>query len=319
MDEVARILEVGLQTGQNVVLHGPGGHGKSEFVSAWMAEAGFKPFVQFCGEGLDEARLFGGLDFAKLNAGKNSVVEYCVQRSFLPHEVAVFEELFDAPPNVLLCLKDVLTSRELRNGAQRAPMDTKFIVACTNRDPAELAELGPAVAALVERFPLQMRVAWDSYKAEDYSAMFRCVLGEDFPQLSELLEEAADGGNIVSPRSAIHAAKVLKNGSYNDLQFIPSLSHFASEMASRLRRIEQRQNAERMLDQHREKVAELRKADQSTPLAALKAAKQLMALATVIEGLTVPDAMVKSRNDLACIAMEHKSTLIERALDLTRV
>src|SRR3989344_470734 len=61
------------------------------------------------------------------------------------------------------------TEGALRKGVQVFPMRTECIIGLTNREPAELAEMGPAAAALVERFPLQLRVTWPSYAASDYA------------------------------------------------------------------------------------------------------------------------------------------------------
>jgi len=172
-EEMARILALAFSAKKNVIVFGPGGHAKSEMVKAVIDGLGLNgdTFYQFFGEGMDESRLFGGLNFRKLEEDK--VLEYYPEKSFLNSRVAVFEELFDAPASVLLALKDVLTSRELRNGAQRFRMRTEVIICLTNKEPGEISDLGPAAHALVERFPLQLNLKWKDYSAASYLSMSR--------------------------------------------------------------------------------------------------------------------------------------------------
>lgn len=240
--EMREVLSLALVSGKNVILFGPGGHGKSEFVSDCLAAVdGAATFVQSCGEGLDEARLYGGIDLARLNDQKDPVIQYRPERSFLNSDFGVFEELFDAPTSVLLSLKDTLTARRLRNGAQQFDMRTQLLVAATNKEPGEVAELGAAAQALIERFPLQLRVAWADYSAQSYLEMFRSLdaaagaeskgqagitLAElkDFRErarrvvipegvlgiLAEIIAGAVASGVTISPRTAVHARDLVR-------------------------------------------------------------------------------------------------------------
>jgi MoxR-like ATPase len=111
-EEIARILALAVESGKNILLWGPGGHGKSEMVTAALSVVTNEDnvFVQSFGEGMDEATLWGGLDFRALEEEK--VLRYFPENSFLAKDIAVFEELFDAPATVLLALKDTLTARK---------------------------------------------------------------------------------------------------------------------------------------------------------------------------------------------------------------
>ncbi len=117
VEEIARVVSLAFAGKKNLIVFGPAGHGKSEMIKAVVDGLGLddETFYQFFGEGMDESRLFGGLNFRKLEEEK--ILEYFPEKSFLNSRVAVFEELFDAPASVLLALKDVLTAKELRNGA----------------------------------------------------------------------------------------------------------------------------------------------------------------------------------------------------------
>ena len=168
---MAEILALALVGRVNPMLFGPGGHGKSQMVERVLsAITGALTRTLSCGEGLSEARLFGGLDFKSLET--EGLERFHAENSFLAWDFGVFEEILDAPSVVLLSLKDTLTSKALRSGSQLVPMRTQVLLGLTNKEPGEVAEEGPAVQALMERFPLQLRVAWEDYSSSAFQALF---------------------------------------------------------------------------------------------------------------------------------------------------
>jgi MoxR-like ATPase len=239
-ERLVRALALALVSGRNLLLWGPGGHGKSEATQFALRLIRRRPedcFVQSFGEGMTEDRLWGGVDLQVLD--RENLVRYRTDDSFLAARLAVFEELFDAPPVVLLSLKDAVQARELRNGAQRVKMTTEVIFALTNKEPTEVGDLGPSAQALLERFPLQLRVAWESYSSQDYAHLFRTVgAWADAPEpaaggladqleatralykrvslngqeriLAELIAKAGEKGQPISPRSAAHATAIVR-------------------------------------------------------------------------------------------------------------
>lgn len=318
-EQLARIIALALESGKNILLWGPGGHGKSEMVAEGLSAVGVTdPFVQSFGEGMDEATLWGGLDFAALESEK--VLRYYPENSFLASKYAVFEELFDAPASVLLALKDTLTARVLRKGSQRFAMRTKVIIAITNKDPEEVSDLGPAAAALVERFPLQLKVDWPSYSAADYATLFHKVAprlpGADLngtsPILSEVMAKAGETGGVISPRTAVHALGVVKaaaaiRGSARveredllDLAFLPGMEEFASTLREELDAAFERAAAEGNLVAAertlRGLIAELESAD--TPIKALQSAKRFARFGDEVAGLKVTDGLTERRKQL---------------------
>lgn len=224
--EVAHILALSIFTRQNAVLFGPAGHGKSEMVEAVLEGLGLwdrtnpntATLIQSFGEGLSEDQLWGGLDFSKLNHPSEAKMEYNVENSFLNYEVAVFEELFDAPPFTLLPLKHTLQAGFLAKNGKNFPMNTQIIIACTNKDPKEIEEMGETYRALLERFPLRLYVTWDKYDATAFSRMLRKhpaaskrMDEKTLILFSNLLEECRTKGDIISPRTAMKACTVLCN------------------------------------------------------------------------------------------------------------
>ena len=208
IDKVADIIEIGLITKKNVFLYGRGGHAKSEIaqeILKFVDPEGRNSFVLACGEGLTEEKLFGGVDIAKFQ--KSGVIEHLVHNSFMNYKYVVFEELLDSRMNVLLSLKDILTSKKFRNGNQVFDIKTEFIIVLTNRTKQEVSE-DNSIKALLERFPLEMKVEWDSYTSGDYSNMFSKVLKSSYPEVAKICQTLNESGDFVSPRTAIHMAEV---------------------------------------------------------------------------------------------------------------
>lgn len=341
-EEIARILALALESGKNVLLWGPGGHGKSEMVQAALecVTTDNNIFVQSFGEGMDEATLWGGLDFAALETEK--VLRYFPENSFLAKEVAVFEELFDAPATVLLALKDTLTARRLRKGSQSFPMTTKIIIGITNRDPSEIADLGPAAAALVERFPLQLKVSWPTYKSADYLQLFEKVaprlpganLNGSMGVLAELIAKAGEGDTPISPRSAVYALGVVKAAAalrgdamvhredLVDLRFIDGLEGLAENIRQELEAAYERAAVEGKLAEAESKLHALLgefTAAAGSPIKLLQVAKRLQLFEDAVANLKVTDAFTERRKKLREVVTAKVAEGQKAALAATRV
>ncbi|MGB7325146.1 MAG: AAA family ATPase [Rubripirellula sp.] len=219
-DEIVRVLTLAMVQPCNVLLWGPGGHGKSEMVMATLRALGYlddEIFLQSFGEGMSEDRLWGGPNIAKLDV----CLEYDTDRSFLPYEVAVLEEILDASSQALLPLKDVLTRKMFMNGNNPVPLKSKVIIACTNKDPRQYAKDSDAVKALLERFPLQLEVRWPSYEQADYEALFhksnptasadKRKLHRIYAHVIANLNEDRESGFHVSPRIALGGLRLAGN------------------------------------------------------------------------------------------------------------
>ena len=340
-EELARILALAFESGKNVLLWGPGGHGKSEMVAAALAciATDQEVFVQSFGEGMDEATLWGGLDFRALEEKK--VLTYHPENSFLARPFAVFEEIFDAPSSVLLALKDTLTARKLRKGGQQFAMSTKVIVAITNKDPSEISDLGPAAAALVERFPLQLKVEWPSYTSADYLTLFRKVaprlpgadLNGSVNVLAEVMAKASANGDVVSPRTAVHALGIVKTaaalrGSAKveqsdllDLRFLPGLEEFSANLKAELEEAYKRAAAETALvgaeSAYRQIISEIN--GEQTPIKLMQAHKRLLGFVDELAKLAVTDNLAARRKQLREAAQAKAAELLTQAVANVRV
>lgn len=336
-DKVAEIIDIAINGNKNVLLWGPAGHGKSEMSVACVKAAGQYQncFIQSFGEGMDESRIYGGVNYEKLD--KEFVIEYNVDRSFIVHEVAIFEEIFDAPAIVLQSLKDTLTARCLRNGAQRVPMKTKSIIAITNINPAEISDIGPSAHALVERFPLQLEVKWEEYNQESYLAMFERV----YPKfnksvkkfLARLVERANEQGSFISPRTAIHALELLmtmcgEDGSdldyksYKCLEYIPGFEVLIKDVSDEIEEMKQREDAERSIRSISRKISAIRKQidnlnddEDKNDSGYLRIAKQISPQVEKLNLLALPDHLIEERDKLIRTCHELKQYLVDAALN----
>lgn len=237
MNKTLSILNIGYTTGKNIVLYGPGGHGKSEITLEYFAEKGISPYVITMGTGMTTDRLFGGLNIPTFEA--SGKIEYLVENSFMNHEYVIFEEMFDAPDFILEQLKDILSSGVFRNGTQTYPIKTKFIVCCTNRTREEFSK-NMSLKALMERFPLELNVVWDNYTEIAYNKLLESKFGEGNidPIIPFLLQEYAKNGIVISPRVAVIAYQVFDQHGPESLTFIAEFSKKPELIADAIKKYE---------------------------------------------------------------------------------
>lgn len=237
MDKTINILNVGLATSKNVVLYGPGGHGKSEITLDFLKSKGINPYIITMGTGMTTDRLFGGLDIPTFE--KTGKIEYLVENSFMNHEYVIFEELFDAPDFILEQLKDILSSGTFRNGTQIYPINTKFIICCTNRTRDEFSK-NMSLKALMERFPLELNVIWDNYTEITYNKLLESKYGEGEvdPVIPYLLQEYAKNGITISPRVAVTAYQIYDECGPDALAFIAEFAKKPSLIAEAIKKFE---------------------------------------------------------------------------------
>ena len=237
MDKTEQILNIGFETRKNVILFGPGGHGKSEMTLEYLKEKGIDPYVITMGTGMTTDRLFGGMDIRKYD--ETGKIEYLVENSFMNEEYVVFEEMFDAPDFILEQLKDILSSGIFRNGTQAFHIKTKFIICCTNRTRDEFSK-NMSLKALMERFPLELNVIWDNYTEISYNKLLESKFGVDNvdPVIPYLLQEYAKAGITISPRIAVTAYSVYDQCGPEALSFIAEFTKKPSLIAEAIKKFE---------------------------------------------------------------------------------
>lgn len=237
MDKAKLLLDVGIKTNKNIVLYGPGGHGKSELTLEFFYEKDIVPYVFVMGKGTTTDRLFGGLNIPVMQ--ETGKIEYLIENSFMNHEYVIFEEMMDANDYILEQLKDILSSGQFRNGSQVYEIKTKFIVCCTNRTRAEFSK-NDSLRALMERFPLELNVVWDNYTEAAYKTLLEKRYGVDQvdPFIPFLLQEYHSNKVTVSPRIALDAYHIFQECGPTALPFIAEFTKKPELISSALSKFE---------------------------------------------------------------------------------
>lgn len=350
-EPIADILASAIYSKQNVILYGPGGHGKSEMVEAALEGLGLwdrkdpvnsATLVQSFGEGLTEDALWGGIDFRKLNSPTDPEMWFNVENSFLRYPVAVFEELFDAPAFCLLPLKHTIQAGFLAKNGRSYPMETELIIACTNRNPDEIAEMGETYRALLERFVLRQEVAWSKYTSNNYYNLLTkhpkarlAMSDENRLALSSLLEECFNNGDFISPRTAMKCVEiiygaarargshVIEPADFAALSNVAGFSQVAKKFRENIDRHMAEANARQALSEKSKSLLECLTAVNNGSITKViewcMMSRRLKVLKDSIGEVTVPDSLYNERNELISKADEYSTKCLYAARDAIRL
>lgn len=303
MESTTKAIEVALKTEQNLVLYGKGGYGKSEFLLELLRDLGIEPYVITMGTGMTTDRLFGGFDIKTFN--ESGKMEYLVDNSFMNHEYVIFEELFDAPDFILEQLKDILSAKVFRNGSQVFPIRTKLIFCATNKTRGEFSK-NNSLKALMERFPLEHNVKWETHTREDYEQLFMTKLGYSDPLLTYVLAAYDEAGHTVSPRIALSAAEVLEACGLDCLQFIADFGTQPDLLKQCLAKFESIIKLDRMIDEATKSIADLSAIQHFDPLTGLASEigrykrlnVSLTQIVNQLENMIVDDTQINAKTDI---------------------
>lgn len=238
MDKTIGVLDAGIKTQKNVVLYGPGGHGKSEVALEFLLEKGITPYIFTCGAGTTAEKLFGGFDIKEYEStGK---LHYLLDNSLFNHEYVILEEMMDCPDYILESLKDSLSSGYYRNGSQVYEIKTKFIIACTNKTRAEFSK-NDSLRALMERFPLEHNVIWDNYNEVTYNTLLETTFGKGKvdPIIPFILQQYHINGITISPRIALDLYEVYEVCGPDKLVYIADLAKKPEIISEGLKKYEE--------------------------------------------------------------------------------
>jgi len=284
-----------------------------------MSEAFFKaidekPFIQSLGQGSTIESLLGGLKMKEFQ--DHGAIEYNIERSFMSHEYVILEEGLDAPTAVLEQLKDILTSKQFRNGNQQVPIKTKCIVVCTNRSREEIAE-DDSIKALMERFPLEHRVEWETYNQEDYALLFDKVLKKPMHTFAQIVAEVSRN-NFISPRTAVKAAIVYNTAGLSGLKYVAGFDpHHVNEIESQMEEFEAiRQEREKFNAMHKQ-LSDLPPVDKNTPIRYIQYSKAAERVIKFLDDQSFRDEFQPQYKKLREIWKTYQKTCLDNALEKT--
>jgi hypothetical protein len=195
----------------NVILYGPPGYAKSQVAKGFLEVMGHpSPKKHQFSAGTSIQSLIGMMKLKDLDEGK---ITMNIDSSFISHPVAIFEEMFNAPPHVLAVLIDILMSGEYCvEGNVCYKSQCKYIIACTNIVPEEWIAAADdtrkaVFEAFSERFPFQQEVSWNDHSSSAYADLVEKVLKTRSDTFCEMMEYAHTQGKTISPRTAVIAAR----------------------------------------------------------------------------------------------------------------
>lgn len=155
------------------------------------------------------AEVLGPLDIPRLL--QEGEYERKIAEGVAPHQAAMFDEVFDAPPGVLRgCLLDVLhpdqRKRVVRTGGRKNRLPLKFGLAATNKTLDQLRqrpELADELDALIDRFGF---IYWTKRDHEDATEE---RITEQFAQRLEKANSNGDGSGLAVAPLTYSALQVL--------------------------------------------------------------------------------------------------------------
>lgn len=235
MDSVIEELCNCHAAGEHLILYGPGGHAKSEVAQEFFKLVGQKSHLVQFGSGTRRSDIVGDLDLQKWFTDHE--VAYKVHEAFMGSAAAIFEEFFDAPPQLLQMLKSILTEKQYCFSTACYPLKTQMIVACTNYTPHAWANASPdevdSRKALVQRFAKHVEVKWPDYSAASYASLFKLRTGSPLTELAMAMQISTANRHFISPRTAMKAVKFFKIGGLKALRNLDSMPDVVYNLINR--------------------------------------------------------------------------------------
>jgi hypothetical protein len=296
--------------------------------------------------------LFGGLhpDYVKQGILDRPRFE---ESHFATADLLAFEEGLDAPPRTLTSLKDLLTRLAWLYRDLTIPLKTRSVVILTNHDPYEIAKTDESVAALMERFPIVVKVYWNTHTQEDFGRMFDSLAGNEnsngewtMPSWKEItnakparikdaelkflslyFETAHREGLRVSPRTAVYAKDAIQHWAYlngrsvvehqdfDTLRFIYGLTNTHGAVIEKMNFVVEQHKQEMMLAEFARQTTEYVPANEDDPDEMLEVAMACRKAVESIKDFRWLDTLVDFSRELCLTIEEYEKTILSE-LDL---
>jgi hypothetical protein len=363
-DAEKEIISLALVSKWGFIFYGPGGHAKSVLTeSVKDMIVGVNWNIKSMGSGTREDELKGGIDLNALEGitadgiPTAKRIKYNYQYSPLNADILGLEEGFDMPDTIGANFKDWITSKRFRDGNEEFALPLCLVYVTTNKEPQEVASKGDWVEALIQRFPLQHRSAWDKYDAQAYIDLFnapapqeeliewqdildmqnrakRMVVGSGIKKiLAEMFGKVAEKGTPISPRTANIALQIIQSAAVisgdkqverehlSVIKYLPGMADLGKGIEGEIEAAHSRSVAQvkfdLLLSRANKLFSELYEA--TSPIKALQIGQHLKNLNDELASLSVTDNLVSSRNELRNSIAEKNQQAIEKAVNLTRI
>jgi len=224
-NKAVRAIYTGLSMNMNVFLSGPGGYGKSDLIK-YVLNVYKIPYHSIIGyKDMPVDALLGIPNMDKLL--KNSEYELNFKDSiFCKPGILIGEEFTDILPSTAAALKDILTERGFRDKKGKTESLIASMVIAANKSANDVVDDESKRAFYIDRFPIAVRVTWESYLTSDYFKLLKIVFPDKNDELLYFMAKLFSTNHeeysvTISPRVAIDITTVFLN---KGLSFI---SHFA--------------------------------------------------------------------------------------------
>jgi len=209
-EEATRKIYAALATGNNAILFGPGGFGKSVLVKAICKELGLPIVFKVGYKGMTPEEILGVPNMNKLL--EESKYETAFENGvFSKKGILILEEFMDADPSTAAALKDVLTEKGFREGNDFKESLISSVIICGNKTPDDVSLDDSTAAFYKERFPYRHKMVWKTFQEDDYIRFFKAYFDSEIysNKIKEIILVAklcAGTEERVSPRVAAQAA-----------------------------------------------------------------------------------------------------------------
>jgi hypothetical protein len=232
-ESTTKTIYAALASGENSILFGPGGFGKSELVKSIIKYYNIPVIYKVGYPGMTSEELFGIPNIKKLL--EESKFETAFENSvFSKPGILVLEEIFDADAEITSSLKDILSEKGMRESSKFKESLISSVILVGNKSPEDVSINDSIKAFFLERFPFRKEVIWSSFNMENYLEYFTVFFDSDvFNKNKDVLELLAkiccNSDSLVSPRLASKAANtVIQLG----LDFLPTINGIDSQLIS---------------------------------------------------------------------------------------
>jgi len=264
-EEAVRTIYTALAMNNNSILYGPGGYAKSEIVKAVCEYLGIPLICKIGYKGMTPEELFGVPNMKSLM--NDSKYETAFENSvFCIPGVLCLEEGMDLSPQTAASLKDIITEKGFREGANKKDSLISSIIITGNKDPEDESIDESIKAFYLERFPYRYNMIWKSHLESDYLRLFSVVYPvpvyeEEFKKLllvAKVCEASNLQNNRVSPRLSIYASSVALSLGVDFLDTITAFdSTFLKSSLSQIRKNEQLQSESEFLAKIKKEVDDI--------------------------------------------------------------
>lgn len=218
LEHVEEVLETAINTNTNIILHGPGGFGKTELVKSYVEKHNLTVNYVVGYKNMMVEALLGVPNMQKLMDDSEYSIAFD-KSVFVGAEVLVLEEFLDVMPETAAALKDIITEGGYRQKGIFTKSDVKLIIMITNKSPDEIEDDDSLKAFYLERFPIHVKVDWSIRSTVKYHNL----LSNNTELKSSEVNKLAHVCGVVkpSPRIALKAGKLLKlTNSFNAVSML---------------------------------------------------------------------------------------------------